>query len=137
MKKTAILFFLILCLPALLLSETIVLKDGRRIETQGTWEENGVIKYFKGGEIAPGIPKERVKRIEKEDQAEDISPDTIGIEEALATDDEKEISIGGPLRNHILHHLRQQVELWGSYEDPIQQTVFQVNRFQPKQTSQK
>ena len=56
---------------------------------------------------------------------------------ALATDDEKEISIGGPLRNHILHHLRQQVELWGTYEDPIQQTVFQVNRFQPKQTSQK
>jgi len=53
---------------------------------------------------------------------------------ALATDDEKEISIRGLLRDHILHHLRQQVELWGTYEDPIHQTVFQVNRFQPKQT---
>ena len=55
---------------------------------------------------------------------------------ALATDDEQEISIGGPLQDHILHHLRQQVELWGTYEDPIQQAVFQVNRFQPKQPSQ-
>jgi hypothetical protein len=51
---------------------------------------------------------------------------------ALATDDEKEISIGGPLQEHIVHHLRQQVELWGSYDDPIQPSVFQVNRFQPK-----
>jgi hypothetical protein len=55
---------------------------------------------------------------------------------ALATDDEKEISIGGPLQEYIIHHLRQQVELWGTYEDPIHQTVFQVNRFQPKPSPQ-
>jgi len=53
---------------------------------------------------------------------------------ALATDDEREISIGGPLQAHIVHHLRQQVELWGTYDDPIQPTVFQVNRLQPKST---
>ena len=51
---------------------------------------------------------------------------------ALATNDEKEISIGGPLRDHIIPHLRQQVDLWGTFEDPLHRTVFQVNRFQPK-----
>lgn len=54
---------------------------------------------------------------------------------ALATDDEKEVSIAGPLQDHFLLHLRQKVELWGTYEDPVHQTVFLVNRFQPKQTS--
>ena len=56
---------------------------------------------------------------------------------ALATDDEQEIFIGGPLQEHIVHHLRQQVELWGTYDDPVHQTVFQVNRFQPKPISHK
>jgi hypothetical protein len=52
---------------------------------------------------------------------------------ALATDDEKEISIGGPLQNNIMRHLRKQVALWGSFEDPTNQTVFQVRRFHPLQ----
>jgi len=50
-------------------ADTIVLRNGERIETQGTWEENGVIKYFKDGTIAKGIPKENVSRIET-DQTE-------------------------------------------------------------------
>ena len=48
---------------------------------------------------------------------------------ALATADEKEIPIGGPLQPNIIGHLRQQVALWGTFEDPIGQTVFNVNRF--------
>ena len=50
---------------------------------------------------------------------------------ALATADEKEIPIGGPLQPNIIGHLRQQVALWGTFEDPIGQTVFNVNRFHP------
>jgi hypothetical protein len=48
---------------------------------------------------------------------------------ALATADEKEIPIGGPLQTNIIGHLRQQVALWGTFEDPIGRTVFNVNRF--------
>lgn len=56
---------------------------------------------------------------------------------ALATDDESEISIGGPLRSHMARYLRQQVEIWGSFEDPLHQNVFQVCRFQPLGPSRK
>jgi hypothetical protein len=49
---------------------------------------------------------------------------------ALATADEKEIPIGGPLQNSIIGYLRQQVVLWGTFENPIGQAVFNVNRFQ-------
>jgi hypothetical protein len=48
---------------------------------------------------------------------------------ALATADEKEIPIGGPLQTNIIGHLRQQVALWGTFEDPVGRTVFNVNRF--------
>ena len=50
---------------------------------------------------------------------------------ALATDDEKEISIGGPLQKNIMCHLRQQVALWGTFEDPLNRAVIQVKRFHP------
>ncbi len=45
-------------------ADTIVLKNGNRIETQGTWEENGRVKYFKDGVISAGIPKQEIERIE-------------------------------------------------------------------------
>ena len=45
-------------------ADTIVLKNGDRIETQGVWEENGTVKYFKDGTIAGGIPRKEVLRIE-------------------------------------------------------------------------
>jgi hypothetical protein len=48
----------------------------------------------------------------------------------LATDDEKEIHIRNPLQQHIIHHLRQRVALWGTFEDADDQTAFQVNRLQ-------
>ena len=54
---------------------------------------------------------------------------------ALATDDEKEISISGPLQKNIMRHLRQQVALWGTFEDPINCAVFQVKRFHPVRPS--
>jgi hypothetical protein len=50
---------------------------------------------------------------------------------ALATDDENEISIGGPLQKNIMRHLRQQVALWGTFEDPINRAVIQVKRLHP------
>ena len=48
---------------------------------------------------------------------------------ALATADEKEIPIGGPLQNTIVRHLRQQVALWGTFGAPIDRMVLNVNRF--------
>jgi hypothetical protein len=54
---------------------------------------------------------------------------------ALATDDEKEISIGNPAHHHIMRHLRQRVELWGTFEDPLHHRVFQVNRLKIEDAS--
>lgn len=50
---------------------------------------------------------------------------------ALATNDEKEISISNPMQIRIIRHLRQQVEVWGIFEDPACQTIFQVTRLKP------
>lgn len=45
-------------------ADTIFLKDGRRIDTPGTWEENGQVRYFDQGRPGPAIPKADVLRIE-------------------------------------------------------------------------
>jgi hypothetical protein len=47
---------------------------------------------------------------------------------ALATDDEREITLRNPPRKNIIHHLRHQVELWGAFDDPQDPTVFQISR---------
>ena len=49
---------------------------------------------------------------------------------ALATDDEREIFIRNPRHLHVIHHLRQRVELWGTFEDPQNPTVFMIKRLQ-------
>lgn len=50
---------------------------------------------------------------------------------ALATSDEQEIAIGGPLLGHILCHLRQRVDVWGMYDDPVLRNSFCISRIQP------
>ena len=63
--RVILAFWLLLCASvSAAAAETIVLKSGERIDTQGTWEQNGVIKYFHDGVIAEGIPKSAVERIE-------------------------------------------------------------------------
>lgn len=47
---------------------------------------------------------------------------------ALATADEEEIVIAGPLPNDILRHLRQLVHVWGVFENPVQRRRFYVHR---------
>ena len=67
MKKSAyfLLGFLIpFILVGLTHADSIVLKNGEVIQTQGTWEENGYVKFFKDGKIQSGFPKSQVKRIE-------------------------------------------------------------------------
>ena len=67
MKKSAyfLLGFLIpFILVALTHADSIVLKNGKVIQTQGTWEENGYVKFFKDGKIHSGFPKSQVERIE-------------------------------------------------------------------------
>ena len=61
-KALVVLMVIAIGLPAG--ADTIFLKDGRRIETPGTWEENGQIRYFQEGGIGPAIPKDQVERIE-------------------------------------------------------------------------
>lgn len=50
---------------------------------------------------------------------------------ALATADEQEIAVGGPLLHRILGHLREQVDIWGTFDDPVGRKGFRVCRFQP------
>ena len=67
MKKAAyfLLGFLIpFILVAITHADSIILKNGKVIETQGTWEENGYVKFFKDGKINAGFPKSQVERIE-------------------------------------------------------------------------
>ena len=62
MKKSAyfLLGFLIpFILVALTHADSIILKNGKAIQTQGTWEENGYVKFFKDGKIHSGFPGAR------------------------------------------------------------------------------
>ena len=66
--KKATYFLLGFLIPFILVAithaDSIVLKNGKVIETQGIWEENGYVKFFKDGKINPGFPKSQVERIE-------------------------------------------------------------------------
>ena len=65
MKKLLISFLLFLLLSPLFAgADVVVFKDGKRIETKGTWKENEQIKcYYRGGIV--GFPEELIERIEK------------------------------------------------------------------------
>jgi hypothetical protein len=54
---------------------------------------------------------------------------------ALATDDEQEIAIGKPLHRGMIKHMRQRVEIWGVFEDPVLRTVFNVRRLKSRKSS--
>jgi S1-C subfamily serine protease len=63
MRKPIVVLLLLVTVSAAG-ADTIFLKDGRRIETPGTWEENGQVRYFDQGRIGPPIPKADVLKIE-------------------------------------------------------------------------
>jgi hypothetical protein len=50
---------------------------------------------------------------------------------ALATADEQEIAVGGPLLQNILNHLREKVDIWGTFHGPAHGKRFHVCRIQP------
>ena len=54
---------------------------------------------------------------------------------ALATDDEKEVMISTPLQGDMIRHLRQRVEIWGAFDDPVLRTVFYVRRLKCREPS--
>ena len=54
---------------------------------------------------------------------------------ALATDDEQEIVINTPLPSDMIRHIRQRVEIWGTFEDPVLRTVFNVRRLKSRSPS--
>ncbi len=74
MMKTVLKIFNWTCLTSVILllphiqsyGDTLHLKDGRIIETERAWPEEGQVKYLKYGSVI-GIPEERVTRIEMND----------------------------------------------------------------------
>jgi len=74
MKKALIALIILFLSPAGSFSDTIILKDGSKIETQGTWEQDGKIVYFKNGKIQSGIEKADILTIQKNQPYEKINP---------------------------------------------------------------
>jgi len=100
MKKRLVIWLILVFLPSWAVADVIVLKNGNRIETQGTWEENGVIKYFKDGAIAEGIPRKNIRTIETDSEEEVI--DRFEPEQTPSyVDLEKQLSENVPPRNPI------------------------------------
>ena len=64
MKKTLILSMILLAFSLPASADTIIFKDGMRIEAPDVWEENGEVRCEIGG-IVFGYPKADVERIEK------------------------------------------------------------------------
>ena len=73
MKNFLISFVLsILLLPSFASADTIVLKNGRRIENVRVWREDGQIKCYRFGSLI-GYLKENVQRIEEEELNEKLN----------------------------------------------------------------
>jgi hypothetical protein len=66
MKQTFLIFLLILFMRPMAGADTLVLKNGNRINAQEIWEENGRIRYFQNGRPTDGILAEDIKILEKE-----------------------------------------------------------------------
>lgn len=66
MKGLLIALLLIVTLSSFASADVIIFKDGRKIETERAWEEEGQIKCYRYGGIV-GYPKTQVERIEKEE----------------------------------------------------------------------
>ena len=79
MNKSKVCFWMlmgVICLPALLMAETIVFKDGKRIQVDQVWEEGNFIKCIRfGGEVS--YPKSKVERIEGMGTQSEAAPQTV------------------------------------------------------------
>ncbi len=64
MKKKLALSLILLAFPLMVCADTIIFKDGMRLEVSEVWEKDGEIKCKIGGFVF-GYPKAEVKRIEK------------------------------------------------------------------------
>jgi hypothetical protein len=68
MKKLLTIIFILFCITAAGFADTIVFKDGSRIDVTKAWEENGQIKCKIAG-VVIGYPKKDVKRIIRQKQS--------------------------------------------------------------------
>jgi hypothetical protein len=64
MKKKLAFSLILLAFPLMVCADTIIFKDGMRLEVSEVWEKDGEIKCKIGGFVF-GYPKAEVKRIEK------------------------------------------------------------------------
>lgn len=82
-------------------ADTIVLNSGERIQTQGTWEENGWIRYFKDGVIADGFPKAEVQRIESGTSPPAVSPPPTPVQSDMKADLGARLERSHPPKNPV------------------------------------
>ena len=87
MKSFFILVVLLMLFPLFASADTIVLKNGRRVENVRAWEENGQIKCYKFGSLI-GYLKKNVQRIEKGELKEKVNEANLFGEKARADSDE-------------------------------------------------
>ncbi len=94
MKKLLISFLLLLLLcPLFAGADVVVFKDGKQIETKGTWKENGQIKcYYRGGIV--GFPEKLVERIEKVEVEKKIEKKKVKKHVSTAKSDSYKITQG-------------------------------------------
>jgi cytochrome c556 len=67
-NRLLVTVFLVIAFPLFTCADTLVLKDGTRIEVKNYWEEDGQIKFQKYGSVI-GYPKSNILMIEKEEGA--------------------------------------------------------------------
>jgi hypothetical protein len=85
MKKTFFLVMILLAFSMRTAADSIIFKDGMRVDAPDVWEEDGEIKCEIGG-IVFGYPKTDVLRIEKgRDGAEKTSTNVLKVHQQMTT----------------------------------------------------
>ena len=113
MKRFLISFLLLVTLSSFASADIIIFKDGRKIETERAWEEEGQIKCYRYGGIV-GYPKGQIDRIIEGKTYEEKTPVSRTKRKAVAPTGVSESHI-----KKIRHRLRElYLELMNFKDDP-------------------
>ena len=113
MKGFLIPLLLLVTLSSFASADVIIFKDGRKIETERAWEEEGQIKCYRYGGIV-GYPKTQVERIIEGQTDEEKTPVSRTKRKAVAPTGVSESHI-----EKIKHRLRElYLELMNFKDDP-------------------
>jgi len=89
MKNFLILAVLSMLFPLFASADTIVLKNGKRIENVRAWEEDGQVKCYRFGSLI-GYLKKNVQKIEKEELKEKVNEANLLGKKARSDSDERD-----------------------------------------------